>query len=84
MIDFWQYSLRPDGPREPDQVADDWIGLVDQAADTGGLVTLIVHPFATGVDTERMAALRRVLEHAVAHPGIDVLSAGQVAEAHLG
>ncbi len=84
MIDFWQYEMRTDGPREPGRLAEDWIELIEGAADRGGLVTLIVHPFVTGVDPERMAALRRVLEHAIEHPGIDVLSAGQVAEAHLG
>lgn len=84
MIDFWQYNMRPEGPREPAGVAEHWIGLLDQAADNGGLVTLIVHPFVSGVDAERMAALRRVLEHAAGHSGIDVLSAGQVAEAQLG
>jgi peptidoglycan-N-acetylglucosamine deacetylase len=42
-------------------------------------VTLIVHPFVTGVDGERVAALRRVLEHALGHARVDVLSAGQAA-----
>ncbi|MER5185317.1 polysaccharide deacetylase family protein [Streptomyces sp. NPDC002896] len=83
MIDFWQYEMRPDGPRTPGQVAEDWMELTEAAADRGGLVTLIIHPFVTGVDPERMAAMRRVLENAIEHPGIDVLSAGQVAEAHL-
>ncbi|CAL9326448.1 polysaccharide deacetylase family protein [Streptomyces sp. SudanB52_2052] len=79
MIDFWQYEMRPDGAQKPGQVAEDWMGLLEAAAERGGLVTLIVHPFVTGVDVERMAALRRVLEHAIEHPRIDVLSAGQVA-----
>jgi peptidoglycan/xylan/chitin deacetylase (PgdA/CDA1 family) len=79
MIDFCHYESRPEGPREPDGVADHWIGLVDEAAAAGGLVTLIVHPFVTGVDDERVAALRRVLEHALGHPRVDVLSAEQVA-----
>ncbi|MFI5801089.1 polysaccharide deacetylase family protein [Streptomyces sp. NPDC051677] len=79
MIDFCHYESSPEGPRKPDRVADHWMGLVDEAAQNGGLVTLIVHPFVTGVDDARVAALRRVLEHALAHTRVDVLSAGQVA-----
>jgi peptidoglycan/xylan/chitin deacetylase (PgdA/CDA1 family) len=81
MIDFCHYESRPEGPSEPDRVASHWIELVDAAAENGGLVTLIVHPFVTGVDGDRVAALRRVLEHALAHPGVDVVSAGQAAAA---
>ncbi|MGR6974908.1 polysaccharide deacetylase family protein [Streptomyces cynarae] len=79
MIDFCHYESRPDGPREPGRVADHWIRLVDEAAQNSGLVTLIVHPFVTGVDDERVGALRSVLEHALRHPRVDVLSAEQVA-----
>jgi peptidoglycan/xylan/chitin deacetylase (PgdA/CDA1 family) len=79
MIDFCHYESRSEGPREHGRVADHWIGLVDAAAENGGLVTLIVHPFVTGVDDERVAALRRVLEHALGHPRVDVLSAEQTA-----
>ncbi len=79
MIDFCHYESPPEGPREPDRVADHWVGLVDAAAERGGLVTLIVHPFVTGVAEERVAALGRVLEHALVHPRVDVLSAEGVA-----
>jgi peptidoglycan/xylan/chitin deacetylase (PgdA/CDA1 family) len=84
MIDYWHYVSVPDGPRDPATVATHWMGLIDAAADQGGLVTLIVHPFVSGVDDARMAALRRVLEYAREHPGIEVRSAGQVAESYLG
>lgn len=81
MIDFCHYEARPEGPSDADRVADHWIGLVDAAAEAGGLVTLIVHPFVTGVEEKRVAALRRVLEHALEHPNVDVFSAGQAADA---
>lgn len=84
MIDFWQYYSRPDGPRSPRQNAEHWIRLIDNAAARGGLVTLIVHPFVTGVDDERMSALRAVLEHALDHRDIDVLSALQVEQTLTG
>ena len=81
MIDHWHYVSPPQGPRHPAAVAAHWIGLADAAANRGGLVTLIVHPFVSGVDQTRMKALRQVLEHAIAHPRIEVGSAGQVAAA---
>lgn len=84
MIDYWHYVSRAEGPRDPDTVARHWTELIDGAADRGGLVTLIVHPFVSGVDHARMAALRRVLEHAVEHPAIEVRSGGEVADAYFG
>ena len=84
MIDYWHYGSCPEGPRDPDTVAKHWTGLIDVAADRCGLVTLIVHPFVSGVDAARMAALRCALVHAVEHPGIEVRSAGQVADAYFG
>ena len=82
MSDYWNYVSAPEGPRDPDAVAEHWIELIDAAARSGGLVTLIIHPFVSGVDDARMAALRRVLEHALNHPDIEVQSAGQVADAY--
>lgn len=78
MIDFWQYVSRPGGISTPAQVARHWTALIDNAAERGGLVTLIVHPFVSGVDGQRMSALRAVLEHALAHPDVDVTSAGHL------
>jgi hypothetical protein len=82
MIDDWHYVYPPAGPRHPDTVAEHWIGLIDDAANRGGLVTQIIHPFVTGVDDARMAALRRVLAHAVEHPCVDIQSADEVADAY--
>ena len=82
MADYWHYVSPPEGPRNPNTVAEHWIELIDTAAERGGLVTLIVHPFVSGVDAARMFALHRVLEHALNHPGIQVQSAGQVADTY--
>jgi peptidoglycan/xylan/chitin deacetylase (PgdA/CDA1 family) len=83
MIDYWQYVSRPDGVVGPDRVAAHWQDLLAAATTTGGLVTLIVHPFVTGVDQERLEALRRVLEFALRTPGIAIGSAGEVTQAYL-
>ena len=82
MIDYWHFVSPPEGPRDPNTVAEHWIELIDAAAERGGLVTLIVHPFVSGIDDARMAALRHVLEHALEHPAIEVQCAGQVADAY--
>ena len=82
MIDFWQYVSRPDGTRDPAFLAAHWTALLDEAAERSGLVTLIVHPFVTGIDADRLAALRRVLEHALSHPRLTVASAEDVARVH--
>ncbi|MFJ9588043.1 polysaccharide deacetylase family protein [Streptomyces acidicola] len=83
MIDYWQYVSRPDGTITPDRLVAHWQGLLAGAAKTGGLVTLIVHPFVTGVDQERLEALRRVLVFALQTPGLTVGSAGEAAQAYL-
>ena len=79
MIDHYLYSSDPGGGHSPKQLALRWMKMIDAAAESGGLVTLIVHPFVSGVTNDRMDALRQVLEHAVRHPGIDVISAEQLA-----
>lgn len=84
MIDHYLYFSYPDGARNPAQLAAHWKGMIDRAADHGGLVTLIVHPFVSGVADDRMAALRDVLEHAVSHANMDVMSAQDVAESRRG
>lgn len=82
MIDYWHYEMHPAGPRTPPQVAERWTHLLDTAAGTGGLVTLIVHPFVSGVDEAKFAVLKKILTRAVLDPHLDVLSAGQVAARH--
>ncbi|MEV6338854.1 polysaccharide deacetylase family protein [Nocardia vinacea] len=82
LVDYWHYVIPPDGPRAPVRVAEHWMEKIAAAAARSGLVTLIVHPFVSGVDPARMTALRRVLAYAVAHPDIEVRSAEQVADVY--
>ena len=83
MSDYWHYVMIPDAPRHPDVVADYWIAHIDAAAESGAVIPMIIHPFVNGVDCERMAALRRTLEHALQHPRVAVKTALQAADAFL-
>ena len=82
-IDNYHFAIarndRAGGPLTPDQFADEWCGRIDQAGETGSLVTFIVHPAVTGIDEARTAALGQVLRHAIEHPSVDLLTACQVA-----
>jgi hypothetical protein len=52
---------------------------MDHAVRTGGLVTLILHPFVSFVDDDRYAAVRAFLAGAMASSEVDVVSAGELA-----
>lgn len=83
MIDYWHYEMQPGGAHTPAQVAAHWNALLDDAVASGGLVTLIVHPFVSGADDTKFAALQQVLRRAAGDPGIEVLSAGRVANRYI-
>jgi peptidoglycan/xylan/chitin deacetylase (PgdA/CDA1 family) len=71
-IDYFHFvSLSP--PASPESVERTWNQMIDEAAETGGLVTLIFHAMTIGVDDQRLAMAERVLRRAKALPGIDVL-----------
>ena len=82
MVDYWNYIVPPDDPQNPVRVAERWIEKIAAAAARGGLVTLILHPFVSGVDPARMTALRQVLAYSAANPDIEIRSARQLADAH--
>jgi hypothetical protein len=79
MIDYWHYVMHPSGVRSPAQMLEHFDARLDEAIRTGGLVTLIVHPFVSFTEDDRYAAVRDFLARAVRSPEVDVLSAGQVA-----
>lgn len=80
MIDFWQYHMHPAGPRSPAEALAHFNTTLDNAIETGGLVTLIVHPFESFADNEKLAVVESFLRRAVSSPDVDVLSAGQLAQ----
>lgn len=84
MIDYYQYHMHPNGERSPAQLLERYNSRLDEAIRTGGLVTLIVHPFVSFTDGgDRYTAVRDFLSRAVAAPDVDVVSAGQLAARSL-
>lgn len=80
MIDYYHYHMHPEGERSPSQLLAHFNDRLDNAIATGGLVTLIVHPFVSFVDHgDRFQAIRAYLSRAVSAPEVDVVSAGQLA-----
>jgi hypothetical protein len=79
MIDYWHYAMHPDGTRSPAEVLDHWTLRLHETVRADGLCTVILHPFVSFVDDARLEVVRRFLGEAVATPGLDVLSAGEVA-----
>lgn len=79
MIDYWHYVMHPDAPRTPAQLLEHWTRRLRETVRAGGLCTVILHPFVSFVDDARVAVVRRFLREALDTPGLDVLSAGQVA-----
>lgn len=73
-IDYFHFvSLSP--PASPESVERIWNQMIDEAAETDGLVTLIFHAMTIGVEDQRLSMADRVLRRALAHPGIEVLRA---------
>jgi len=79
MIDYWHYVMHPEGTRSPAQLLEHFTATMDHAIRTGGLVTLILHPFVSFVDDDRYAAVRAFLAGAMASSEVDVVSAGELA-----
>lgn len=79
MIDYFQYVMHPDGPRTPRQLEQVFCDAVECAAEEGTLLTLIFHPWVSGNDHDRVAALRRVLLAAKENKCIEIWTAHQVA-----
>ncbi|MGB3442782.1 MAG: polysaccharide deacetylase family protein, partial [Actinophytocola sp.] len=77
MVDAWQYRIRTD-PLTPDELATEWLGLVDAATDEAPLVTLVIHPHVSGVLDDRYAAVERVLRTIAADPAVRVCRAGDL------
>jgi peptidoglycan/xylan/chitin deacetylase (PgdA/CDA1 family) len=75
MNDYWHYYMHPAGPQSPTQLLDTWRGVLADAARSGGLVTITVHPFVSGLDDDRFSALQTVLTEAVLDPNLEVVNA---------
>ncbi|MBW8640116.1 polysaccharide deacetylase family protein [Hoeflea sp. WL0058] len=65
MIDAIHYVLAENGLRNPDDLAAFWSMVLRNVADRRGFVTMINHAHITGVDAARLAALEKVIAHAL-------------------
>jgi hypothetical protein len=80
LIDYYQYFMHPSGPQTPEQLESLWTQELDAAARDGTVVTFIFHPFVSGNDPDKFAALEQLLRRARALPNLCIMSAGQLAE----
>lgn len=83
-IDYFHYYMHPAGERTPVDVERYFTEIIDELAEKGGFRTLIFHPFVSGQDNRRRAALRAILSHAVSLPMVSIRTAGEVAQQCLG
>lgn len=80
LVDSIQYLRRPVRPRSPAEMAAAWIAAIDRAATSGGVVTMVVHAYVSGVDPDRLQAVREVLTYARKRSNLDITGAGVIAE----
>jgi len=73
MIDAIHYSISTSGFREPARLADYWRSVIANIPE-GGLLTIIAHAHVSGLDQDRLAALRNVLSFAQ-ETGVDIVGA---------
>jgi len=78
MVDSVQYLRHPVRPRTPQELELSWKNAVESAARDANNITIVIHAFVSGVDDERLAAVRRLLAYAREH--IEVTTAGVLAE----
>lgn len=76
-VDGYWY-LRPE-PEAPELVRDGWLRVLEREAAEDGFFLLICHPFLTGIDEHRLAALAAVIERAVGDPRVEILTLREVA-----
>jgi len=75
MNDYWQYYMNPAGAQSPAQLLETWRRRLADAARSGGLVTITVHPFVSGVDDDKFSVLSTLMTEAVLDPNLTVVNA---------
>jgi peptidoglycan/xylan/chitin deacetylase (PgdA/CDA1 family) len=81
--DYWQYFMNPAGDQTEDQALKTWLGMLNDAADSGGLVTLTTHPFVSGVEDAKYRVYGELLRAALEHERLTVTTAGALVDGHL-
>jgi peptidoglycan/xylan/chitin deacetylase (PgdA/CDA1 family) len=79
MVDAIHYLLSGSGFREPARLADYWRSVIANIPD-GGLLTIIAHAHVSGLDRDKLAALRDVLVFAQ-ETGVEIVAAHAAAHA---
>jgi len=80
MNDYYCYHMAPDeASRTPERVEGAWLGLLDRAAASGGLVTFTFHAMCSGADDVAFGVMSRVLRAVLAHPRLDIVNAATCA-----
>lgn len=80
MVDSIQYLRHPVRPRTPQELESTWNAAIDEAAREKKALTIVIHAFVSGVDEERLAAVRRMLTRARSRGDLDIVNAGDLAE----
>ncbi len=83
MVDSIQYLRHPVRPRSPAEMAATWIAGIERAATSGGVATMVVHAYVSGVDGQRFQAVRDALTFVRSRSNISVTGAGAIAERFL-
>ncbi|MGH3261117.1 MAG: polysaccharide deacetylase family protein [Trebonia sp.] len=81
--DYWQYYMNPGGQQTGDQARKTWLGQIRDVAETGGLVTLTMHPFVSGADDAKCEVYRDILRAALDDERLTVTNAGALVEGFL-
>jgi peptidoglycan/xylan/chitin deacetylase (PgdA/CDA1 family) len=84
MVDSVQYLRHPVRARTPQEMEAAWRSAIDAAAAENKVLTVVIHAFVSGVDEERLAAVRRTLMHALERGDMEITTAGALAERVLG
>jgi peptidoglycan/xylan/chitin deacetylase (PgdA/CDA1 family) len=80
MVDSIQYLRHPVRPRTPQELEALWQSGIDEAAREKKAITVVIHAFVSGVDEERLAAVRRILTRARERSDLEIVNAGALAE----
>lgn len=83
LIDVIQYQQLPGGPRTPAQVEATWLAAADEAAASRSVTTFVIHPYMSGTDEARFAAVERTLRAIRSREDLRLLSAGGLRRAWL-
>jgi peptidoglycan-N-acetylglucosamine deacetylase len=78
MVDSIQYLRHDDRARTPRELEESWLAMIDRAADTRSVMTLVIHAYVSGVNEQRFETIRNVLTYAASRQDLIVCTAHQL------